>query len=279
MPELTQDDQRALRYLSPFRYPGGKTWLLPIVRRWLASLSPPVEELIEPFAGGASVGLAAVFEGLAMRVVLVELDPRVAAVWRTILNGEGEWLARRVRRFGISVRSVNRVLAAPKSSVREVAFATLLRNRVQRGGILAPDAGLMKKGEDGKGLRSRWYPRTLSSRILSIIKKTREIRFIEGNGVEFLKEYNPAERAALFLDPPYTVAGKRLYAYSDVDHRELFTLAREFPGNVLMTYDNVRSIRLLAEEFRLETRVVRMRNSHNRVKKELLISNSMEWFE
>ena len=37
---------------SPFRYPGGKTWLVPYVRLWLSSITPPLQELIEPFAGG-----------------------------------------------------------------------------------------------------------------------------------------------------------------------------------------------------------------------------------
>jgi DNA adenine methylase len=220
----------------------------------------------------------AAFEGLARKVVLVEIDPQVASVWKTILCGDGKWLAGRILRFKVSAGSVNRVLTGPKSSLRERAFATLLRNRVQRAGILAPAAGLMKKGEDGKGLRSRWYPETLSERVLRIANKRKRIRFIQGDGIEFLREYHVPERAALFLDPPYTVAGKRLYEYSDVDHQTLFAVARQFAGKVLMTYNNVSAIRTIAEEFGFQTRVVRMKNSHNRMKKELLISDSMEWF-
>lgn len=41
---------------SPFRYPGGKTWLVPLIRQWLISLPKRPAELIEPFAGGAIVG-------------------------------------------------------------------------------------------------------------------------------------------------------------------------------------------------------------------------------
>lgn len=69
---------------SPFRYPGGKTWLVPRVRTWLASLPGKPAIFVEPFAGGAIVGLTVGFEGLADHVVLVELDPQVAAVWQTI---------------------------------------------------------------------------------------------------------------------------------------------------------------------------------------------------
>lgn len=39
---------------SPFRYPGGKTWLIPSVRKWLAR-EPTVKQLIEPYAGGGIV--------------------------------------------------------------------------------------------------------------------------------------------------------------------------------------------------------------------------------
>ena len=37
---------------SPFRYPGGKTWLVPYIRQWLSSLPARPHEFIEPFAGG-----------------------------------------------------------------------------------------------------------------------------------------------------------------------------------------------------------------------------------
>ena len=37
---------------SPFRYPGGKTWLVPLARKWWKSLDRKPELLIEPFAGG-----------------------------------------------------------------------------------------------------------------------------------------------------------------------------------------------------------------------------------
>lgn len=32
---------------SPFRYPGGKTWLVPYVRLWLSSITPSLRERVE----------------------------------------------------------------------------------------------------------------------------------------------------------------------------------------------------------------------------------------
>ncbi len=47
---------------SLFRYPGGKTWLVPHIRRWLVSLPQKPAEFVEPFAGGGIVGLSVVFD-------------------------------------------------------------------------------------------------------------------------------------------------------------------------------------------------------------------------
>lgn len=262
---------------SPFRYPGGKTWLVPYVRLWLRRCGSPVEELIEPFAGGAIIGLTAAFEGLARKVTLVERDPDVAAVWRTILGGQGLWLADRIGGFEVSPEAVGRVLESPARSERERAFQTLLRNRVQRGGILAPGAGLMKSGENGRGLRSRWYPGTLRKRILAIVQMRDRIAFEEGDGMEVIRRNFERPDVAFFIDPPYTVAGRRLYAYSEIDHEELFSRAGKLAGDFLMTYDNAEEIRGLATRHGFQTRLVPMKSTHHTEMLELLIGGNLSW--
>lgn len=262
---------------SPFRYPGGKTWLIPYVRAWLRSQPSPVEELIEPFAGGAIVGLTAAFEGLAKKVTLVEIDPDVAAVWRTILNGRGKWLATRITTFKLTTKSVREVLASQYHTLYERAFATIVRNRVQRGGILAPGAGLMKYGENGKGITSRWYPETLSKRILDIHAIRERINFIQGDGVKYIEENSCRKGSVYFIDPPYTVAGRRLYRHSRLDHRYLFRLVKRRTGDFLMTYDNANEIRQLATEFGFVAQTIPMKNTHHAKKTELLIGKNLGW--
>lgn len=262
---------------SPFRYPGGKTWLVPYVRTWLSSLQPKPRILVEPFAGGGIVGLTAGFENLADHVVMVEKDADVAAVWRTIFGGQAEWLAQQIEQFEVSRQNVEQVLRKPALSQRERAFATILRNRVQRGGIIAPGASLMKSGENGRGLHSRWYPRTLAKRIRSIAAIRHRFTFIEGDGMEVIAAYADDEQAAFFVDPPYTVAARRLYRHWEVDHRRLFELLRNVRGNVLLTYDNTREIAALAAEFGFETHAVAMKNTHHARMTELLVGKNLKW--
>jgi len=136
---------------SPFRYPGGKTWLVPYVRSWLGQKPHAPSVSIEPFAGGAIIGLTAAFERLAEHVVLVEKDPNVAAVWQAILGGQAEWLANRIIQFDLTKENVLSVLRADPAGMRERAFATILRNRVQRGGIMAPGGWLGQNGRKRTG--------------------------------------------------------------------------------------------------------------------------------
>jgi DNA adenine methylase len=262
---------------SLFRYPGGKTWLVPYVRLWLRSLLSPARELIEPFVGGGVVGLTAAFEGLARKVTMVELDSDVAAVWKTVLGGDAEWLAKRIASFDPTFASVREALTNTARSERERAFCTILRNRVQRGGILAPGAGLMKYGENGKGLRSRWYPETLCRRIRDIAAIRGRIKFHHGDGVKYIERNLDRQGAAFFLDPPYVIAGRRLYRHSVINHEELFSLAKRIVGQFLMTYDDSQEIRRLVVKFRFDCETIPMRNTHNATVLELLIGRDLGW--
>jgi len=262
---------------SPFRYPGGKTWLVPVARRWMKSLGTP-EEFVEPFAGGGNVGLSVVFEDLAKRLTMVELDEDVAAVWRVICSGRGRALASRILSFGVSQDAVRKVLDRKSSLTLERAFATIVRNRMQRGGIMAAGASLMKDGENGKGLLSRWYPETLARRITALSAIRQRIDFIQADGIGVMRKKARQASAVFFIDPPYTVAGRRLYTHSEIDHELLFRVAGKLRGDFLMTYDNVEPVREMARRHGFQTAEVAMKNTHHAVMSELLIGRDLSWF-
>jgi DNA adenine methylase len=267
----------SVKHRSPFRYPGGKTWLVPRVRQWLGSLPYKPVEFAEVFAGGAIVGLSVIFDELAERVTLVEIDKDVGAVWRTVLNGRDEELAQRIIDFDVSKGAVRAVLETRPNTLLERAFATIVRNRMQRGGIMAPGASLMKNGENGRGLLSRWYPETLRNRILDIGKQRDRIRFITGDGIAYIEANARRTDLAFFIDPPYTVAGRRLYVHSDLDHELLFRTAANVKSDFLMTYDNVGPIRELANSHGFDTQEVTMKNTHHELMSELLIGRNLDW--
>ncbi|MCS1409029.1 MAG: hypothetical protein M2R45_02208 [Verrucomicrobia subdivision 3 bacterium] len=261
---------------SPLRYPGGKTWLIPHIREWLAKTRPDI--LIEPFAGGAIVSLTAILEDLVARAVIVEIDRDVAAFWHTTLES-GAALGERIRQFEPTHENLRRLANETPRTVEEHGFRTLVLNRTRRGGILAPGASFSRRGENGKGLLSRWYPETLVSRINAIREHAHRIAFFEGDGLKLLPILLEGwgRRAAVFLDPPYTAqggkrAGTRLYVHSEIDHGALFQALADCDSNFLMTYDAAPEIVELVRRHDFNAASLSMKNTHHNRLSELVIT-------
>jgi DNA adenine methylase len=264
---------------SPFRYPGGKTWLVPYIRMWLRRQGGADKELFEVFAGGGIVSLTAIFEQLIGRVTMVELDDDVAAVWQIIVEGDGPWLAERILSFDLTVTTAKAAIAQANQSIHDRAFATIVKNRVQRGGILADGASFIKHGENGKGILSRWYPETLKRRILEIDQKRDQISFIHGDAFAVCRENEERADALFFFDPPYVKAGGRLYNHSEIDHVALFEQASRLRGDFLMTYDDHPEICEFATSYQFEVRRIKMKTTHHSEKDELLIGRDLCWLD
>ncbi len=221
------------------------------------------------------MSLTAGFERLARHVVFAEMDDGVAAVWRVVLNGQARWLAEQIRSFDLNLKNVRATIDSTGGSVRDDAFRTILRNRVQRGGILAKGAGLVKTGESGRGLNARWYPETLARRILEINGVKDRFTFVHGDGLALVREHLGDRDTAFYIDPPYMIAARRLYTHWQVDHREIFKLMSKVKGDFLMSYDNTSEIQSLASEFGFDTRQVAMKNTHHARMTELLIGRDL----
>ena len=212
---------------------------------------------------------------------MTELDDEVAAVWKAVLGDDARWLSERIGDFEVTEDSVREILDSGPNTLREKAFRTIVKNRVNRGGILAPGAGIQRLGEDGKGLRSRWYPSTLQKRIAGIGRVRHKLMFIEGDGLQVLESYANSPETVFFIDPPYTIAGKRagsrLYRHSVIDHERLFDIVGRLNGAFLMTYNNCSEVRELAARYRFNTLPVAMKNTHHAEMTELLISLNLDW--
>lgn len=264
---------------SPFRYPGGKTWLIPTVRQWMKQEKRIANELIEPFAGGGIVSLTAAFEKMAEKITMVEMDEEIAAVWEIILNGKNKWLADKIYSYDLTHANVKVELENPNKELQDIAFCTILKNRVFHGGILAKGSGMIKNGENGKGIASRWYPKTLRDRILAINYIKDKIKFISGDGFQILEENLNNNNAYFFIDPPYTIAGKRLYTHFDIDHEKLFQLTSHLKGKYMLTYDDTPEIRKLADKYNLQFKTIPMKTTLHFEKNEIIISDNFSWWK
>lgn len=265
----------ALRFLSPFRYPGGKTSLRRYVLDWLVSLPTKPNIFVEPFAGGASVGLAVADQNLVAKVILIEKDPEVAAFWRVTFGRDAHKLVARIKSFAPGRRNVKKILRGDENGDFESAFRCLVRNRFQFGGVMAPGAGLLREGEAEHGIASRWYADTLCDRIDALSELARRVKVVEGDGLSHLRKYTSRSDAAMFIDPPYVVDGKgpgsRLYKFNDVEPADIFEALVGSRASWMVTYHGHPKIRQLAETVGFAVESIKVRTAHHTAKDEWII--------
>jgi DNA adenine methylase len=268
---------------SPFRYPGGKTWFVPTFRHWMEQIYPKPSILVEPFAGGGIISLTALFENLVGRVVMVELDDEIAAVWQSVVDGDAEWLANRILAFHLTKEKLKQEITKSPKTQKEKAFQTILKNRTFHGGILAEGSGFLKYGENGKGIRSRWYPATLAKRLVNLGHVAQRIDFRCDDGLKTIQEFKSRPDVVFFIDPPYTAggkkAGKRLYKHYEIDHDRLFAICDSVRGDFLITYDNAEEVKSMARAHGFQMRLTPMTNTHHATMEELVIAKNLSWMD
>ncbi len=260
-------------HLSPLRYPGGKTWLLPHVKEWLANRrQPPL--LLEPFCGGATVSLFAAAERLAQRCVMVEIDPDIATFWQACFRRADD-LCSAIATFELTDQNVVWYETQKPVGLINEAFTTLLRNRTRFGGILNRPALLNPRATDARPRNARWYPATITRRIriVSMLARRQRLEFIEGDGIQAIDalKYAPPG-TVIFADPPYLHAGARMYRYHELDHEKLFEVLAAKGLDFLMTYDAAPAIVDLVSQHGWAAARVRMKNNHNQMRTEIIIT-------
>ena len=205
---------------------------------------------VEPFAGGAGIAWALLFDGTASAIHLNDYDPAIYAFWRSVCD-ETESLSRLVWDTPVSMRSWNRqrrIINDPSEySLLELGFATFFLNRTNRSGVVRggviggqKQAGLWKLG-------CRYNRTELLRRVERIAAYREHIHLYHMEAKRFVRIMLPevAQRALVFLDPPYFDRGQSLYmdVYTKDDHREL---ARHVTKGIsqpwIVSYDDVPAV-------------------------------------
>ncbi|MBI5309015.1 MAG: DNA adenine methylase, partial [Planctomycetes bacterium] len=205
------------------------------------------------------------------------------AVWQSVLDGHAGWLAKKILEFDLTRESVIQEISEKNVCIKEKAFQTILKNRTFHGGILADGSGFLKHGENGKGIRSRWYPATIAKRFDNLKLVADRIVFRQEDGFKVMQESSQRTDVVFFIDPPYTAggkkAGKRLYRHFCIDHERLFSLCQSIKGDFLMTYDNADEVKAMARAHGFQMRLIPMKNTHHAAMEELVIGKNLSWMD
>ncbi|MBN1461319.1 MAG: DNA adenine methylase [Armatimonadetes bacterium] len=231
-------------FYTPLRYPGGKRRLAPVVASLLRENGLRDVQYVEPYAGGAALGLALLFEEYASVIHLNDLSRPVYAFWYTVLNHSAE-LCRRIEQTAVTMNEWWRQRAVydarATAALEDLGFATLFLNRTNRSGIISGGV-IGGKEQSGKwGLDARFNKAELVQRIRRIARYRNRIKLYHLDALDFTNqilsemEYN----TLAFFDPPYIENGEDLYLneYTLEGHRQLAARIVLLECPWLVTYD------------------------------------------
>ncbi len=255
----SETDPRRLVHFTPLRYPGGKGKLAAYVKEIIRANRLCDGEYVEPYAGGAAIGLELLFQEYVTKIHINDLSQPVYSFWKSVLNDTDE-LCRLIKDTHLSVGSWDRqkrIFANPRDhSYVEIGFATFFLNRTNRSGIL--NGGIIG-GRDQTGpwkIDARYNADELIFRIKSIATMRGRIRLTRSDALALLRHglRRWGEKTLIYCDPPYYEQGRGLYYdyYKPSDHEKLASFIGETMGDRhwIVSYDNAPQIKKLYEAFR-----------------------------
>ena len=235
-------------YDSPLRYPGGKVSLAPFLTRTIELNDLSRCSYFEPYAGGAGAALRLLREGVVSELRLNDLDHRITAFWKAVLN-EPQRFADAILSVPLSIAEWKRqrhICLTGTSKPFELGFAAFYLNRCNRSGVLrgaAPIGGYSQAGE--WTINARFNRENLAERIFAISRRRKQIHITNMDALDFLVEHLPCgrerKRVFAYLDPPYYSNGNRLYlnSYKSHDHKNLARyIQRQGTLKWVMSYDD-----------------------------------------
>jgi DNA adenine methylase len=244
-----------MRDASPLRYPGGKWRLATFFERLISSNFKVPPSYVEPYAGGGSLALSLLLNGVVKEIFLNDLDPAIYAFWSSIVRTPKQFISllfkTPVTPFQWQVQK-DIYLKGPSVGQLKLGFATFFLNRTNHSGILN---GGMIGGRKQLGewkIDARYNRKELARRIQRIADSRKRIHLSNQDACAFIRRHRDTNNQLIYLDPPYYHSGKRLYLnhYHSPDHAKVSAVVESLACPWVVSYDDAPEIRKLYRKYR-----------------------------
>lgn len=246
-------------YLSPLRYPGGKSKISSFIEDLILLNNLEGCTLYELYAGGAGASLNVLFSKLCDKIILNDLDYHIYSFWYSILNKPEEFI-HLIENTVITIENwdIQKHIYDNYTEFSElkIGFSTFFLNRCNRSGILYKAGPIGGRDQTGNyKIDVRFNKVDLIHRIEKIAQLRDKIEINKMESIVMLDGIfrQDDSKKFIFLDPPYYVQGEHLYlsCYDDSDHVALSDKLRQNSDqHWFLTYDNCERINELYSDFR-----------------------------
>lgn len=247
-----------MEFYSPLRYPGGKGKLADFMKLVFRENLLCDGHYVEPYAGGASVGLALLLNEYVAKIIINDLDRSIYAFWYSVVH-RTDALCSLIEKAKLDMptwqkqREVQR--RKQSCALLELGFSTFYLNRTNRSGIIGGGVigGLNQTG--AWKIDARFNKAALIDRIRRISSYKNRIKVYNLDACDLLNKvsFSMPERTLFYLDPPYYEKGKALYVnhYNVQDHAVVAKRVRGFKKHRwIVSYDYTPEITQLYDGLR-----------------------------
>lgn len=232
--------------LSPFRYPGSKAKMLPILMEHLDPMIRQHNKFVDVFVGGGSVLLEVAKKYPTATLYANDKDPFIYSFWQ-LVAGDGSKLE---DLFKLVEQPVTLELfyklreASPKNDI-ERAYRAIFFNRTTFSGIAnsGPIGGKEQKSK--YTVDCRYNAKKLKEKILQCNKLLVGRTTVDNEDFSLYDQLciNPTPA---YLDPPYYIKGEALYnTFMKTEEHTLLAKILTNRQNWLLSYDDCPEIREL----------------------------------
>jgi len=236
--------------LSPLRYPGGKRRLAGYIAATIRLNGLRPKLFVEPFAGGASVALQLLNDGLVESIALGEKDPLLAGFWKTVFT-DHEWLIEKLRDTEPTLTNWDRFKNGQHRTDRQRALACIFLNRTSFSGIIAPSAGPLggRTQQSAYPIGCRYTVELITRRITQAAQLAERVLFVNHGDWRHTvwrvkaRRYQPNE-VLYYFDPPFYYKANDLYRFffDAANHRKLHDALGALGQPWLLSYDAAKPI-------------------------------------
>src|ERR1051326_2510791 len=271
-------------FYSPLRYPGGKNKLAKFIKLVFEKNLLHDGCYVEPYAGGASVGLFLLMNEHAQKIIINDYDRSIYAFWHSVLN-ETDKLCTLIRETPINIKNWRKQKEIQNNkniaSLLELGFSTFFLNRTNRSGIIKAGVIGGKKQTGNYKMNARFNKRDLIKRIKKIAEYKERISVYNLDARDLMVEIEnqiPAE-TLVYFDPPYYVKGKDLYVnhYKHEDHVHVAEMVNGLRNDKwIVSYDNTPEIQSLYQQnWQLTYSLRYSAHNHNEGKEIMMVSDGL----
>ena len=276
------------KFSNPLRYPGSKSGFIEEFSEYVKTNNLEGKQIVEPYAGSASISLGLLQKGLVSSAILIERDPLIFAFWHCVFFRTDELIAG-IEGLDISLdtwhefEQFKKMDASLPENILPLGLAGIFFNRTNFSGVLhaGPIGGKSQTSE--YAVDCRFNKKDIIKRISIIAKLADRVSVFFGDAIQAIQDANNSDNSNRFfyVDPPYYKQGQKLYRYHYKirDHKLLCDALTEARFPWILSYDNHHVIEHFYSDFDQITRNFRYSSRSPKQEKELLITNINGWVQ